>query len=366
MTKTAYYFPHDYNARTDPKLQAVMVRHGITGIGAYWCIVEQLYEQGGALDVDAIHAIAFALHADEALIESIVYDFDLFVIDDEKFYSLSANRRMEERKKVSDARRDAVNRRWKKSDNKANSNDNDDDDENSEENEKYNCIEKKYNCNTIKENKIKRNKKKVKEIKGDNNPPTPFNSPKGTDASASAAAPDGGGGGQASLSLVPASPGYYYYQQVKGRVDLHTLLAPYVSDYDNHRSEIDRLSCYGHPENQVTQDLSVWAQWQAYAKNGGTMDVRIKSFDATLSALRRHAENGGIPGVLAYPVWSELQYLDTLDMEPDNRDFVRRTALATPANLIVYSQACRRAKGKRVTSPEGVIFKAMKKAGDPP
>ena len=108
MTKTAYYFPHDYNARTDPKLQAVMVRHGITGIGAYWCIVEQLYEQGGVLAVDSIPAIAFSLHADEKLIFSVVNDFDLFVVDEEKFYSPSANRRLDERKKVSDARREAV------------------------------------------------------------------------------------------------------------------------------------------------------------------------------------------------------------------------------------------------------------------
>ena len=364
MTKTAYYFPHDYNARTDPKLQAVMVRHGITGIGAYWCIVEQLYEQGGALDVDAIYAIAFALHADEALIESIVYDFDLFVIDDEKFYSLSANRRMEKRKKISDARRESANKRWKKTDNKNVANKNDDDDESAEESEKCNCIENECKCNAIKENKIKRNKKKVKEIKGDNNPPTPLNSPNGEGASAVAADTSGGGGGQASLSLMPASPGYYYYQQVEGRVDLHAKLSPYVDDYDSHRSEVDRLTCYGHPDNLATSELENWAKWQAYARSGGTMDVRIKPFDTTLSALRRHAENGGIPGVLTFAVWSELQYLDTLDMEPANRDFVRRTALATPANLVVYSQACRRAKGKRVTSPEGIIYEAMRKIFD--
>jgi hypothetical protein len=357
VTKTAYYFPHDYNARTDPKLQAVMVRHGITGIGAYWCIVEQLYEQGGVLAVDSIPVMAFALHADEALIRSIVVDFGLFVIDEEKFYSPSANRRLDERKKVSDARRDAVNKRWKKSDNEPKSNENDDDNENSE---KCNCIEKKYNCNTIKEKEKKRNKKKVKESKVKNNPPTPLNSPKGDTASAPATAAEGGGGGQAALSFNQASPGFYYYQKVN-RVDLHAMLSPYVTDYDRHRSEVERITCCGYPENMATTELENWAKWQAYAAGGGTMDVRIKSFDATLSALRRHAENGGIPGVLTYSTWQDIEFLDTIDMDPDNLAFVRETALASHANLLAFTLAVRRAKGKSVKSPAGIIHRAMKK-----
>lgn len=360
MTKTAYYFPHDYNARTDPKLQAVMVRHGITGIGAYWCIVEQLYEQGGVLAVDSIPAIAFSLHADEKLIFSVVNDFDLFVVDEEKFYSPSANRRLDERKKVSDARREAVNKRWKKSDNEPKRNENDDENENLHDDEKCNCIEKKYNCNTIKEKEKKRNKKKVKESKGKNNPPTPLNSPKGETASAPATADDGGGGGQAALSFSQASPGFYYYQKVP-RVDLHAKLSPYVADYDNHRSEVERITCSGHPENLATTELENWAKWQAYAAGGGTMDVRIKSFDATLSALRRHAEDGGIPGVLSYSVWKDLEYLYTIDMDPDNLTFVRETALVSHANLLAFTLAVRRAKGKSVKSPAGIIHRAMKK-----
>lgn len=354
MTKTAYYFPHDYNARTDPKLQAVMVRHGITGIGAYWCIVEQLYEQGGALDVDSIPVIAFALHADESIIRSIVSDFGLFVIEDEKFYSLSANRRLKERKKVSDARREAVNKRWKKSDNKGVANENEDENEDTDD-------EEKYNCNTIKENKRKEKKKKVKESKVKEIPPTPLNSPKGDSADADAPSPEEGGGGQASPSFVPAAPGYYYYQQVKGRVDLHAALSPYVDDYDRHRSEVERITCLGHPDNEATKQLSIWAQWQEYARNGGTMDVRIASFEDTIRYYRGQAEAGNIPGVISYSTWSDIKWLDTLDMDPDNLDFVKRTALSSHQNILVFSQACKRAKGKNVKSPEGIIFRAMRK-----
>ena len=37
------YFSHDYKARHDDKLIRVFMRHGLSGIGAYWCIIEMLY-----------------------------------------------------------------------------------------------------------------------------------------------------------------------------------------------------------------------------------------------------------------------------------------------------------------------------------
>ena len=47
--KDTFYFQHDYNARNDPKLQDVLIDLGVEGIGVFWCIIEQLYEQGGKL-----------------------------------------------------------------------------------------------------------------------------------------------------------------------------------------------------------------------------------------------------------------------------------------------------------------------------
>ena len=41
--KKMYYFQHDYNARNDPKLQALIVEMGVAGIGIYWCLVEMLF-----------------------------------------------------------------------------------------------------------------------------------------------------------------------------------------------------------------------------------------------------------------------------------------------------------------------------------
>jgi hypothetical protein len=45
MSKDAYYFPHDSNARHDPKVIAMMAVYGAEGYGWYWIVVELLREQ---------------------------------------------------------------------------------------------------------------------------------------------------------------------------------------------------------------------------------------------------------------------------------------------------------------------------------
>ena len=73
--KDTFYFQHDYNARTDPKLQDVLIEHGAAGLGVFWCVVEQLYEQGGHLPLKSCKSIAFALHVDVAMVEMMVKSF---------------------------------------------------------------------------------------------------------------------------------------------------------------------------------------------------------------------------------------------------------------------------------------------------
>lgn len=45
MSKETYYFPHDYNARNDDKLQVFMIDAGAEGYGIYWALVEILHEE---------------------------------------------------------------------------------------------------------------------------------------------------------------------------------------------------------------------------------------------------------------------------------------------------------------------------------
>ncbi|MCM1543673.1 MAG: DUF4373 domain-containing protein [Ruminococcus sp.] len=112
MKDKTYYFPHDYGARNDPKLQGILVEHGAAGIGAFWCIIEQLYEQGGAMPLKSCKSIAFALHIDCKVVESIVNDFGLFGNDGETFWSESVNKRMAKRTAITEKRKAAAASRW--------------------------------------------------------------------------------------------------------------------------------------------------------------------------------------------------------------------------------------------------------------
>lgn len=100
-------FTHDYGARDDARLMQIRLHYGMTGIGIYWCIVEMLFEQDGTIPVASIEDIAFELNADIDIVRAIVNDFGLFENDGKMFWSPSATRRMEHRKRVSRARSQA-------------------------------------------------------------------------------------------------------------------------------------------------------------------------------------------------------------------------------------------------------------------
>lgn len=111
--KDTFYFQHDYSARNDPKLQDVLIEYGVAGIGIFWCVIEQIYEQGGKLPYRACKSIAFALHVDCNIVKSIVDDFDLFQNDGTFFWSSSVLARLKRRKEISERRKKAAETRWK-------------------------------------------------------------------------------------------------------------------------------------------------------------------------------------------------------------------------------------------------------------
>ena len=163
--KDTFYFSHDYNARSDPKLQDVLITHGVAGLGVYWCIIEQMYEQGGVLPLKSCKSIAFALHVESKVVESIVNDFELFVNDGENFWSESVKKRLVKILDIAEKRKAAAAKRWQstqlhKNDNKCNANA-----------EQMQCNSMQ---NKIKENKINNNiKENIKEKSGSRlSPPT--------------------------------------------------------------------------------------------------------------------------------------------------------------------------------------------------
>ena len=119
MAKDTFYFSHDYNSRADEKIKLLIRKHGVLGYGTFWAIIEDLYNNANALRTD-YEGIAFDLRVDENIVKSVINDFDLFIIKDDFFGSLSVQRRLEERNEKSKKASDSANYRWSKQKNDAN------------------------------------------------------------------------------------------------------------------------------------------------------------------------------------------------------------------------------------------------------
>lgn len=132
IAKNTFYFSHDYNARNDEKVKELIFKHGMSGYGIYWSIIEELYQNTNVLHLN-YERIAFELRADISSIKSIINDFNLFVISGENFSSLSVQKRIDERANKSEKARLSVNKRWNDT----------------------NVLPKQYDSNTIKERKVK-------------------------------------------------------------------------------------------------------------------------------------------------------------------------------------------------------------------
>jgi len=135
ISKNTFYFSHDYNTRNDEKIKELIFNYGMSGYGIYWSIIEELYQNTNVLHLN-YERIAFELRADISSIKSIINDFNLFVISDENFSSLSVQKRLDERNNKSEKARLSVNKRWSDT----------------------NVLQTKYDSNTIKERKGKEKK----------------------------------------------------------------------------------------------------------------------------------------------------------------------------------------------------------------
>lgn len=112
MAKEAYYFSHDLGARNDPKLQKVLQKHGQEGKGVYWDLIEIIHEEGGYLLLSDIENYAYSLRTTEDLIKSLIHDFGLFQFNDQKFWSISALIRIEDKQDKSLKAKDAAAKSW--------------------------------------------------------------------------------------------------------------------------------------------------------------------------------------------------------------------------------------------------------------
>ena len=119
MAKDTFYFSHDYNSRADEKIKLLIRSHGILGYGTFWAIIEDLYNNANALRTD-YEGIAFDLRIDTNIVKSVINDFDLFIIKDDFFGSLSVQRRLDDRNAKSKKASNSANYRWSKQKDDAN------------------------------------------------------------------------------------------------------------------------------------------------------------------------------------------------------------------------------------------------------
>lgn len=128
MAKEAYYFSHDSNARTDPKILEMRSVYKAQGYGWYWMIVEMMRDQEDyALSMQGKYVWnAFASQLDataeeiKAFIEDCISEFKLFESDGAKFWSKSLLQRMKTKEEKSEKARKSAEARWNKHSKEAN------------------------------------------------------------------------------------------------------------------------------------------------------------------------------------------------------------------------------------------------------
>jgi len=114
MKKDTFYFQHDYNATSDPKIQAMLGVHGGLGYGLYWRIIEMLHEQPE-------HTLAFkkyifmgiaqqmgtSVEQVLAFVEQCCNDFELLSCNKDIFWCERVNTNISKRHEIVEKRREA-------------------------------------------------------------------------------------------------------------------------------------------------------------------------------------------------------------------------------------------------------------------
>jgi len=95
--KDSYFFRHDSNAKDDPKISFLIEDLGLEGYGAFWVIIELMRDQSNyKLPLKTIPIIARKYNIEKNKLEKVIKNYDLFVIENDLFYSISFLNRMRE------------------------------------------------------------------------------------------------------------------------------------------------------------------------------------------------------------------------------------------------------------------------------
>ncbi len=115
-TKDAFYFPHDSNAKDDPKCVLVIDQMGPEGYGIYWILVETLRDQPGyQYPMNLLPALARRYNTTAEKVITVVKSYGLFTIEDDKiFFSESLIKRMIPLEDKKATAKKAAQIRWEK------------------------------------------------------------------------------------------------------------------------------------------------------------------------------------------------------------------------------------------------------------
>lgn len=110
MSKDAYYFSHDANAHTDPKILKLRMSLGWEGYGIYWAIIENLRcQENYSICESEFMFLTLSLAIDEAKLKQVLskcLEVNLLEVVDSKVLSPSLLKRMEKADRIRKVRRE--------------------------------------------------------------------------------------------------------------------------------------------------------------------------------------------------------------------------------------------------------------------
>lgn len=115
-TKDSLFFRHDYNARNDRKIAALVKKHKAAGYGIFWITCEMMHEEGGHIEFDDITFGALAKDCNEEVefikqvISDCISEFKLFKREEDIVISGRVSRNLEWKQGVSKVRSEAGKR----------------------------------------------------------------------------------------------------------------------------------------------------------------------------------------------------------------------------------------------------------------
>ena len=106
--KEIYWFRLDCNFLSDEKVQNILFDYGSTGVLVYIETVALLYANAGLLNKQKYKQIAYNCHTKEETVKAVIEDYDLFVLENNDFFSRRVLDELEYKRKISKVRSEAA------------------------------------------------------------------------------------------------------------------------------------------------------------------------------------------------------------------------------------------------------------------